>query len=124
MNAPFPVRTPQIDRWSDVDALDDAADEGLPPAAERMRRIASSARMLADADEVLARTSRLVDRLCPAPPLGWSSSLYPELNSEPTLERMLSREASVRRRNELHRLIRPMIEAKVRGRQGVREMGK
>jgi hypothetical protein len=65
-------------------------------------------RMIAEADEILTRTLRIVNRLHPAVPM-------PDI-SGPVLDWTAQRafEASKRERERLFKRIKPMVEAKVR----------
>lgn len=101
----------KIPPFADVDEENEAAlariaaRDAITPA-ERMRRSARLFRMIAEADEIIDRTTAIVNRLCP-PPLG------PKGNFWTTEELLAHGEAHVRRRR-LHQEIEPRIAAKVR----------
>lgn len=79
--------------------------------AEAIDRTAALSRMVALCDEshaIQSRTRKLVDRLCP---------IYPRpLDMAWTADSFRAYSAALTRRDELHRLIKPRIAAKVRGR--------
>jgi hypothetical protein len=87
--------------------------ERVPPSIpERRLRLAAAMSIIAEADEILTRTSAIVDRLCPAPPAIQVSSRYPELNTSWSDAHY----AAARRRRMLFAAIKPRIAAKVKGR--------
>lgn len=85
-------------------------------------RLADMRRMVAicdEANEILTRTNRLVDRICPLPNLPDSSRW--NVGRAPSIEEVMAHQAARRRRNHLHSEIRQRITAKVRryNREGV-----
>jgi hypothetical protein len=110
MNIPY--RTFVKSEAERVEHDDDAFE--MPSMEERLRRSRANMRMVAEVDEIFTRTLRLVDRLCPPVGVPTISTRYPELNG--SSERWALFQAARERRNELHRIIKPRIAAKVQNR--------
>lgn len=107
-NPPVRIPNPVQDRWAEADAESDAVFEHLNSGRfdrERLGAWKKFEKIAAERDEILRRTGRIVNRLCPAvrtPDVAW------------TAEGFAAYAASLDRRRALHRLITPRIEAKVR----------
>ncbi len=90
----------------------EAADRGMSPAADRLRRSRSNMQFIAEPVEIHRRTAKLVDRICPPFGVPTVSTQYPELNASPRRWELFAENSE--RRKALHRLIEPRIAAKVR----------